>query len=103
MAHILSLTILVCVLAACFSFSVRPMARRTVRNVVSSNQLTLEGSALRSVNERGLGSLSMVIDNSLKKVVVLGGDGFCGWATALHLSDKGHEVIIVRRWMIHIS
>jgi len=30
-----------------------------------------------------------------KKVVVLGGDGFCGWPTALHLSEKGHEVIIV--------
>jgi UDP-sulfoquinovose synthase len=30
-----------------------------------------------------------------KKVVILGGDGFCGWPTALHLSDLGHEVIIV--------
>jgi len=29
------------------------------------------------------------------KVLVLGGDGFCGWPTALHLSDIGHEVVIV--------
>ncbi|BBL78698.1 NAD-dependent dehydratase [Rubrobacter xylanophilus] len=29
------------------------------------------------------------------KVLVLGGDGYCGWPTALHLSDAGHEVIIV--------
>jgi len=29
------------------------------------------------------------------KVIVLGGDGFVGWPTALHLSEKGHEVIIV--------
>ncbi|WP_394693697.1 NAD-dependent epimerase/dehydratase family protein [Hyphobacterium sp.] len=29
------------------------------------------------------------------KVIVLGGDGFCGWPTALHLSNKGHEVVIV--------
>jgi UDP-sulfoquinovose synthase len=29
------------------------------------------------------------------KVLVLGGDGFCGWPTALHLSDLGHEVTIV--------
>ncbi|MEJ2667984.1 MAG: NAD-dependent epimerase/dehydratase family protein [Deinococcales bacterium] len=29
------------------------------------------------------------------KVLVLGGDGFCGWPTALHLSDLGHEVMIV--------
>lgn len=30
-----------------------------------------------------------------KKVIVLGGDGFCGWPTALHLSEHGFEVIIV--------
>ena len=30
-----------------------------------------------------------------KKVLVLGGDGFCGWPTSLHLSDAGHDVIIV--------
>jgi UDP-sulfoquinovose synthase len=29
------------------------------------------------------------------KVLVLGGDGYCGWPTALHLSDVGHEVVIV--------
>jgi UDP-sulfoquinovose synthase len=28
-------------------------------------------------------------------VLVLGGDGFCGWPTALHLSDRGHDVTIV--------
>jgi hypothetical protein len=30
-----------------------------------------------------------------KKIVVLGGDGFCGWPTSLYLSDKGHDVIII--------
>jgi UDP-sulfoquinovose synthase len=29
------------------------------------------------------------------KVLVLGGDGFCGWPTALHLSAQGHDVRIV--------
>ncbi|MGC2167918.1 MAG: NAD-dependent epimerase/dehydratase family protein [Acidimicrobiales bacterium] len=29
------------------------------------------------------------------KVFVLGGDGFCGWPTSLHLSDIGHDVVIV--------
>jgi UDP-sulfoquinovose synthase len=29
------------------------------------------------------------------KVVILGGDGFCGWPNALHLSSRGHDVIIV--------
>jgi UDP-sulfoquinovose synthase len=29
------------------------------------------------------------------RVIILGGDGFCGWPTALHLSAGGHEVAIV--------
>lgn len=29
------------------------------------------------------------------KILVLGGDGFCGWPTCLHLSALGHEVAIV--------
>ncbi len=37
------------------------------------------------------------------KIAVLGGDGYCGWATALHLSSKGHSVAIIdnfarRQW-----
>ena len=28
------------------------------------------------------------------RVLILGGDGFCGWPTALHLSARGHEVAI---------
>jgi UDP-sulfoquinovose synthase len=29
------------------------------------------------------------------RVLVLGGDGFCGWPTSLHLSECGHDVTIV--------
>jgi UDP-sulfoquinovose synthase len=29
------------------------------------------------------------------RVLILGGDGFCGWPTALHLSARGHEVGVV--------
>ena len=29
------------------------------------------------------------------KVLILGGDGFCGWPTALHLSGQGHEVTLI--------
>ncbi|HWB31283.1 MAG TPA: NAD-dependent epimerase/dehydratase family protein [Vicinamibacterales bacterium] len=37
------------------------------------------------------------------KIMVLGGDGYCGWATALYLSKRGHTVSIVdnfarRQW-----
>lgn len=30
-----------------------------------------------------------------KKVMIIGGDGYCGWATALYLSNKNYEVAIV--------
>ncbi|CUH82628.1 NAD-dependent epimerase/dehydratase family protein [Tropicibacter naphthalenivorans] len=29
------------------------------------------------------------------KVIILGGDGFCGWPNALYLSRRGHDVTIV--------
>ena len=29
------------------------------------------------------------------RVLILGGDGFCGWPTSLHLSQRGHDVTIV--------
>ncbi|NEP09153.1 MAG: NAD-dependent epimerase/dehydratase family protein [Symploca sp. SIO2C1] len=41
------------------------------------------------------------------KVLVIGGDGYCGWATALHLSNKGYEVgimdsLVRRHWDMEI-
>jgi UDP-sulfoquinovose synthase len=37
------------------------------------------------------------------RVLVIGGDGYCGWATALYLANRGHEVgildsLIRRHW-----
>jgi UDP-sulfoquinovose synthase len=37
------------------------------------------------------------------RIAVLGGDGYCGWATALYLSSRGHSVAVVdnffrRQW-----
>jgi len=29
------------------------------------------------------------------RIIIAGGDGFCGWPTALYLSKKGHEITIV--------
>jgi UDP-sulfoquinovose synthase len=29
------------------------------------------------------------------RVLVIGGDGYCGWATALYLSNRGYEVAIL--------
>ena len=31
----------------------------------------------------------------MARILVLGGDGFCGWPTSLYLSQRGHEVTIV--------
>ena len=33
------------------------------------------------------------------KIAVLGGDGYCGWATALYLSNRGHDVAIVDNYV----
>merc|ERR1719473_1048982 len=60
--------------------------------------LALSGRAARIVTSRlGQSSVRMQGAGALKtkKIFVLGGDGFCGWPTALHLSDKGHEVVII--------
>uniref|UniRef100_A0A1D1Y3G6 UDP-sulfoquinovose synthase, chloroplastic n=2 Tax=Anthurium amnicola TaxID=1678845 RepID=A0A1D1Y3G6_9ARAE len=47
---------------------------------------------------RSAGSLQLPLEPSApkpKRVMVIGGDGYCGWATALHLSNRGYEVAIV--------
>lgn len=33
------------------------------------------------------------------KIAILGGDGYCGWATALHLSRQGHSVAVVDNFL----
>ncbi len=42
------------------------------------------------------------------RILVLGGDGFCGWPTVLHLSTAGHDVAIVdnfarRAWDVELG
>lgn len=44
----------------------------------------------------------------MEKVLVVGGDGYCGWATALYLSERGYEVGIVdslirRHWDLQLG
>jgi UDP-sulfoquinovose synthase len=43
---------------------------------------------------KGLWCKNTVIGGFLK-TLILGGDGFCGWPTSLHLSARGHDVVIV--------
>ncbi|HEY9779423.1 MAG TPA: UDP-sulfoquinovose synthase [Leptolyngbyaceae cyanobacterium] len=42
------------------------------------------------------------------KVLVIGGDGYCGWATALYLSNQGYEVgildsLVRRHWDLQLG
>ncbi len=31
----------------------------------------------------------------MKKIMILGGDGYLGWPTAMHLSNRGYDVVVV--------
>ena len=33
------------------------------------------------------------------RVLILGGDGYLGWPTAMHLTAKGHEVAVVDNYL----
>ncbi len=33
------------------------------------------------------------------RVLLLGGDGYLGWPTAMHLSAKGHEIAVVDNYL----
>ena len=33
------------------------------------------------------------------RVLVLGGDGYLGWPTAMHFSDRGHEVHVMDNYL----
>lgn len=73
------LSIIVAFLPAAASFS--------VSKVITTPNL-LRSFSLQAANGDENG-------DSKKKVMVLGGDGFCGWPTSLHLSDHGHDIVIV--------
>src|SRR5258708_40348436 len=60
-----------------------------VESQESSSQLTAVARATDVVRavEQSIGAPM--------RVLVLGGDGFCGWPTSLYLSDQGHDITIV--------
>jgi UDP-sulfoquinovose synthase len=73
------LSIIIAFLPAAATFSVGKVT-------VSPNRLS--SFSLQATNGDANGE-------SKKKIIVLGGDGFCGWPTSLHLSDQGHDIVIV--------
>ncbi len=42
-----------------------------------------------SMSDAPTGLKTNLSNGKKKKVIVLGGDGFCGWPTSLHLSKSG--------------
>jgi UDP-sulfoquinovose synthase len=50
---------------------------------------------LRVTEAEPLTGVSNDHEGKTMRVLILGGDGFCGWPTALHLSAQGHDVAIV--------
>ena len=79
-----------------FLFNIASVASFTgINKVAFSPKLS---TALKAVNGNGedvnVNGLNGSSEDK-KKVIVLGGDGFCGWPTSLYLSDQGHDVVIV--------
>jgi len=67
------------------SFTLKPPASTVFSRTTTTTALSATG--LDGVNGGAVGEG--------KKVLVLGGDGFCGWPTSLYLSDQGHDVVVV--------
>lgn len=79
-----------------FVFSVFVLAALPIFNVVAFSTLNNKFLRLQKFSmAKGSTNILMSSFEKPKKVVVLGGDGFCGWPTSLYLSDKGHDVIVV--------
>ena len=81
----------------------KPEAERLANNrqAVPVAEHAVAASQLGHVADSILAARAAIKANLIKerrsamKVLVLGGDGFCGWPTALHLSAQGHDVAIV--------
>jgi hypothetical protein len=84
------LALVFCPLVVAYTPATLVRSARSGLNVVHRRALRPQPLATRLMAEAGTGS-----DTKKKKIIVFGGDGFCGWPTALHLSDQGHEVTIV--------
>lgn len=64
----------------------------------SASRATAARPAVTTVTGAGDHAEGMVMSSgAAKKIVVLGGDGFCGWPTCLHLSDAGYVFSCVRQ------
>lgn len=70
--------------------AVPALTRASVSGQFSGGKQAVAGK-LRPARAAAAGVSAM----AMKKIIVLGGDGFCGWPTTLHLADQGHDVVCV--------
>lgn len=66
---------------------------RNIYDASRSNKIN--SSVLKAVEDGNVAGEGVNGTAEKKKVIVLGGDGFCGWPTSLYLSDRGHDIVIV--------
>lgn len=67
----------------------------TSSNAASQNQKISGSTNSKSQAVQPILNANQEEKTMSKRVIVLGGDGFCGWPTALYLSNHGYEVAIV--------
>merc|ERR1719247_402514 len=71
--------------ASTFSSGARAIGGQREQRYVGAKALATEEKPGITLDNSGKG----------KRVLVVGGDGYCGWASALHLSARGYEVAIM--------
>ncbi len=76
-----------------------PRTGRIQRSSTAAADATIEasddGDRHRVTATEQTTAVSTDHEGKAMRVLILGGDGFCGWPTALHLSAQGHDVAIV--------
>lgn len=82
----------------CTAFALLPVTAYSFSSGAALTGRTAAATATATVQHSSLSSAANGDLNGFeekKKVIILGGDGFCGWPTSLYLSDRGHDVVIV--------
>ena len=74
--------------------SFNPILFKVSHSRPATNSRTIETALRLNIDEDDFSTATPSNDKK-KKVIVLGGDGFCGWPTSLYLSDQGHDIVIV--------
>lgn len=78
-----------CTSKPCASHRVSAFTGRRIAVPPSANPTLSNRTVVQAAHSNGQA------DPKTKRVIVLGGDGFCGWPTSLYLSELGHDVIVV--------